>query len=111
VTTLATAARAGRRREMRLLAATTLSALLKSRPVAAVRRSGGQIADLRTLIKVVGKEHVVAQEGVISSTTTLARGRRHAIAGRGSARGGGCRELGIDGLGKSRGSLEEKTDK
>jgi hypothetical protein len=65
---------------MRLLAATTLSALLTSRSVAAVRRSGNQIADFRTLIRVVRKEHVAAQEGVTSSTPTLARERRHAIA-------------------------------
>jgi hypothetical protein len=79
-TTLAAATRAGWRREMRLLAATTLSTLLKSRSVAAVRRSGHQIGDFRTLMRVVRKEHVAAQEGVTSSTPTLARGRRHAIA-------------------------------
>jgi hypothetical protein len=42
---------------------TTLSALLKSRSVAAVRRSGNQIADFRTLIRVVRKECVAAREG------------------------------------------------
>jgi hypothetical protein len=55
--------------------------LLKSRSVAAVSRSGHQIADFRTLIGVVRKEHVAAaQEDVIPPTPTLARGRRHAIA-------------------------------